>query len=46
MPSVTEEQSRRVVSIVGPTATVTHAGRHNLIADPDPKAGQTYAVRH
>ena len=27
------------------TATVTHAGRHNLIADPDPKAGQTYAVR-
>ena len=28
------------------TATVTHAGRHNLIADPDPKAGQTYAVRH
>ena len=28
------------------TATITHAGRHNLIADPDPKAGQTYAVRH
>ncbi|MBM6699501.1 tRNA (N6-isopentenyl adenosine(37)-C2)-methylthiotransferase MiaB [Bifidobacterium pullorum subsp. saeculare] len=28
------------------TATVTHAGRHNLIADPDPKAGQTYHVRH
>ena len=28
------------------TATVTHAGRHNLIADPDLKAGQTYAVRH
>ena len=28
------------------TATVTHAARHNLIADPDPKAGQTYAVRH
>ena len=27
------------------TATVTHAARHNLIADPDPKAGQTYAVR-
>ena len=23
------------------TATITHAGRHNLIADPDPKAGQT-----
>ena len=28
------------------TATVTHAGRHNLIADPNPEAGQTYAVRH
>ena len=28
------------------TATVTHAGRHNLIADPDPRAGQTYHVRH
>ncbi len=28
------------------TATVTHAGRHNLIADPNPNAGQTYAVRH
>ena len=28
------------------TATVTHAGKHNLIADPDPKAGQTYHVRH
>lgn len=28
------------------TATVTHAGRHNLLADPDPKAGQTYALRH
>ena len=28
------------------TATVTHAARHNLIADPDPKAGQTYHVRH
>ena len=28
------------------TATITHAGRHNLIADPDLKAGQTYAVRH
>jgi tRNA-2-methylthio-N6-dimethylallyladenosine synthase len=28
------------------TATVTHAARHNLIADPDPKAGQTYAIRH
>ena len=27
------------------TATVTHAGRHNLIADPDVNAGQTYAVR-
>lgn len=27
------------------TATVTHAGRHNLIADPDPKNGQTYAIR-
>ncbi|PJM75233.1 tRNA (N6-isopentenyl adenosine(37)-C2)-methylthiotransferase MiaB [Bifidobacterium simiarum] len=28
------------------TATVTHAGRHNLIADPDPRKGQTYHVRH
>ena len=28
------------------TATVTHAGRHNLIADPDPAKGQTYAIRH
>ena len=28
------------------TATVTHAGRHNLIADPNPNEGQTYAVRH
>lgn len=28
------------------TATVTHAARHNLIADPDVKAGQTYHVRH
>lgn len=28
------------------TATVTHAAKHNLIADPDPKAGQTYHVRH
>ncbi len=28
------------------TATVTHAARHNLIADPDPQAGQTYHVRH
>ncbi|KAB5607773.1 tRNA (N6-isopentenyl adenosine(37)-C2)-methylthiotransferase MiaB [Bifidobacterium jacchi] len=28
------------------TATVTHAGRHNLIADPDPARGQTYHVRH
>ncbi len=28
------------------TATVTHAARHNLIADPNPKAGQTYHVRH
>ena len=28
------------------TATVTHAGRHNLIADPDPAKGQTYSVRH
>ncbi|NMN00387.1 tRNA-2-methylthio-N(6)-dimethylallyladenosine synthase MiaB [Bifidobacterium sp. DSM 109958] len=27
------------------TATVTHAAGHNLIADPDPKAGQTYVVR-
>ncbi|MEE8738778.1 MAG: tRNA (N6-isopentenyl adenosine(37)-C2)-methylthiotransferase MiaB, partial [Bifidobacterium sp.] len=28
------------------TATVTHAARHNLIADPDPSAGQIYAIRH
>lgn len=28
------------------TATVTHAARHNLIADPNPQAGQTYHVRH
>ena len=29
------------------TATVTHAGRHNLIADPNPEAGANpYAVRH
>lgn len=28
------------------TATVTHAGRHNLIADPDLAQGQTYSVRH
>ena len=28
------------------TATVTHAGKHNLIADPDPAKGQTYAIRH
>ncbi|KAB7791180.1 tRNA (N6-isopentenyl adenosine(37)-C2)-methylthiotransferase MiaB [Bifidobacterium leontopitheci] len=28
------------------TATVTHAGRHNLIADPDLGKGQTYHVRH
>ncbi|MBW3080560.1 tRNA (N6-isopentenyl adenosine(37)-C2)-methylthiotransferase MiaB [Bifidobacterium saguinibicoloris] len=28
------------------TVTVTHAGRHNLIADPDPRKGQTYHVRH
>ncbi|EFA23860.1 tRNA (N6-isopentenyl adenosine(37)-C2)-methylthiotransferase MiaB [Bifidobacterium gallicum] len=28
------------------TATVTHAGRHNLIADPDPSAGQTFSIRH
>ena len=28
------------------TVTVTHAGRHNLLADPDPSAGQTYSVRH
>ena len=28
------------------TDTVTHAARHNLIADPNPKAGQTYHVRH
>ncbi|NEG70120.1 tRNA (N6-isopentenyl adenosine(37)-C2)-methylthiotransferase MiaB [Bifidobacterium choloepi] len=28
------------------TVTVTHAGRHNLIADPDLAAGQTYAIRH
>lgn len=27
------------------TATVTHAGEHNLIADPDPQAGQTYRIR-
>lgn len=27
------------------TATVTHAGKHNLIADPDPSKGQTYAIR-
>ena len=27
------------------TATVTHAGKHNLIADPDPKMGQTYGIR-
>ena len=27
------------------TATVTHAGVHNLIADPDIAAGQTYMVR-
>ena len=28
------------------TVTVTHAGRHNLLADPDSAAGQTYSVRH
>ncbi len=28
------------------TATVTHAAAHDLIADPDVTAGQTYAVRH
>ena len=28
------------------TATVTHAARHNLIADPNVEAGQTYVVRH
>lgn len=28
------------------TATVTHAASHDLIADPDPAAGQTYEVRH
>ncbi|NEG95814.1 tRNA (N6-isopentenyl adenosine(37)-C2)-methylthiotransferase MiaB [Bifidobacterium sp. SMB2] len=28
------------------TATVTRAAAHYLIADPDTKAGQTYAVRH
>ncbi|MDO4913282.1 MAG: tRNA (N6-isopentenyl adenosine(37)-C2)-methylthiotransferase MiaB [Bifidobacteriaceae bacterium] len=28
------------------TATVTHAARHNLIADPNPLIGQTYEVRH
>lgn len=28
------------------TATVTHAGKRNLIADPDPAKGQTYAIRH
>ena len=28
------------------TATVTHAAAHDLIADPDPSKGQTYAVRH
>ena len=27
------------------TATVTHAAAHDLIADPDPSKGQTYAVR-
>ena len=27
------------------TATVTHAGKHNLIADPDLKMGQTYGIR-
>ena len=27
-------------------ATVTHAGSHHLIADPDPRRGQTYDVRH
>lgn len=27
------------------TATVTHAGKHNLIADPDLKMGQTYVIR-
>lgn len=27
------------------TATVTHAGPHNLIADPDPERGQTYDIR-
>ena len=26
-------------------ATVTHAGAHHLIADPDPKRGQTYDIR-
>lgn len=28
------------------TATVTHAGKHNLIADPDLSLGHTYDVRH
>ena len=28
------------------TVTVTHAGRHNLLADPDVAVGQTYSVRH
>lgn len=28
------------------TATVTHAGRHNLIADPNPAEGQAYELRH
>ncbi len=27
------------------TATVTHAGPHHLIADPDPERGQTYDIR-
>ena len=38
------EPEPRIGDVV--TVTVTHAGRHNLIADPDPKAGQTYHVRH
>ena len=28
------------------TVIVTHAGRHNLLADPDTAARQTYSVRH
>lgn len=38
------EQAPQIGDVV--TATVTHAGRHNLIADPDLAAGHTYRVRH